>query len=370
MSKNVLVIVFVSILSLLSSTASGQTKKVVRQKQVPKQQVPVTTEKSRGSQYSFQSIGWANPFKEGLSMVESRSMRAFGFVDKIGKIIIYRPSQVSLRSDFSDGYAMVMDNKDNYGYIDKTGKIVIACRWKYAEKFSEGLAMVEDDNEKKGYIDKKGNLVIPCKWKAASSFSEGLAKVAFDDGSHGFIDKTGKIVIHFKEQVLYYWPTDFKEGIATYRGKFIDKEGKVIPCPFEARSGFSEGLAMVSDGNNQCGFVDKSFKLVIPCKWKYNSEMVFHDGRARIRDKEGRCGFIDKSGKIVIPCKWHDAQSFCEGLALVKDEDGKYGFIDIEGNLISPCKWNFAHSFSEGLAWVEDSRDNWHIIDRAGRIVK
>ena len=359
-------------LLLLSASAEmhGQTKKVVRQKQVPKQQVPVTTEKSRGSQYSFQSIRWANPFKEGLSRVEGKGMWAFGFVDKTGKIVIRKPSQAYLYSDFSEGYALVVDNKDNYGYIDKTGKIVIACRWKYAEKFSEGLAKFKDANEKYGFIDKKGNLVIPCKWKAASSFSEGLAKVAFDDGSHGFIDKTGAIVIHFKKKVMSYWPTDFKEGIATYRGKFIDKEGKEIPCPFEACSGFSEGLAMVSDGNNQYGFVDKSFKLVIPCKWKYNSEMVFHDGRARIRDKEGRCGFIDKSGKIVIPCKWHDAESFCEGLALVKDEDGKYGFIDIEGNVISPCKWNFAHSFSEGLAWVKDSRDNWHIIDRAGRIVK
>lgn len=83
-------------LLLLSASAEmhGQTKNVVRQKQVPKQQVPVTTEKSRGSQYSFQSIGWADPFKEGLSMVASRSMRAFGLVDKTGKIVISRPSQV------------------------------------------------------------------------------------------------------------------------------------------------------------------------------------------------------------------------------------------------------------------------------------
>ena len=47
-----------------------------------------------------------------------------------------------------------------------------------------------------GYIDKTGREVIPCKYDDASSFSEGLAKVK-KSGKYGFIDKTGREVVPF-----------------------------------------------------------------------------------------------------------------------------------------------------------------------------
>ena len=39
--------------------------------------------------------------------------------------------------------------------------------WKSVESFHEGLACVKDANGKWGYIDKTGKLVIPCKWEYA-----------------------------------------------------------------------------------------------------------------------------------------------------------------------------------------------------------
>ena len=45
-----------------------------------------------------------------------------------------------------------------------------------------------------GFIDKTGNVVIPCKWKGAGLFSEGLAPVQDDSGKWWTIDKTGKVV--------------------------------------------------------------------------------------------------------------------------------------------------------------------------------
>ena len=42
--------------------------------------------------------------------------------------------------------------------------------WKKIMMYSEGLATVKDMNGKWGFIDKSGKLVIPCKWKAAGEF--------------------------------------------------------------------------------------------------------------------------------------------------------------------------------------------------------
>ena len=42
-----------------------------------------------------------------------------------------------------------------YGFIDKSGKVVIEPQFDYAEPFSEGLACLEKDG-KLGYLDKNG----------------------------------------------------------------------------------------------------------------------------------------------------------------------------------------------------------------------
>ncbi len=69
-----------------------------------------------------------------------------------------------------------------------------SAQWKYKGTYSEGLASVMDDNDKWGFIDKTGEVVIPCQWKSAFPFRKGLTNVKDADGKEYIIDKTGKIV--------------------------------------------------------------------------------------------------------------------------------------------------------------------------------
>jgi hypothetical protein len=62
----------------------------------------------------------------------------------------------------------------------------------YVIEFSEGLAPVQVGG-KFGFIDKTGKMVIPPKYDDAFSFSEGLALVKIGD-KFRYIDKTGKFV--------------------------------------------------------------------------------------------------------------------------------------------------------------------------------
>jgi serine/threonine protein kinase len=243
-----------------------------------------------------------------------------GFIDKTGKEVI--PCKYDGASSFSEGFACVArDGK--YGLIDKTGKEVIPCKYDDADPFSNGLACVARDGQY-GFIDKTGNVVIPCKYDGASSFSEGLARVN-RDAKWGFINKTGK---------------------------------EVIPCKYDGASSFSEGLARVNR-DAKWGIINKTGKEVIPCKYDYSDYMlmVFSDGLARVA-RDGKYGFIDKTGKEVIPCKYDGAYSFSEGLARVK-RDGKYGFIDKTGKEVTPCKYDEAPYFSDGFAVVK--RRRWKI---------
>src|SRR5688572_18741627 len=81
-----------------------------------------------------------------------------------------------------------------WGYIDRTGKIVIKPQFVWAEEFSEGLAAIENEDGKHGYIDESGAVVIEAKFDNWTDFSEGLAAVSIDF-EWGYIDRTGKWAI-------------------------------------------------------------------------------------------------------------------------------------------------------------------------------
>ncbi len=98
-----------------------------------------------------------------------------GYVDKTGKVVIAPHFDMAL--PFVEGLAEVK-NADGCGFIDTTGKAVVPLGSidDGAEQFSEGLANVKI-GKKWGFVDKSGNLVIAAQFDYAFKFSEGLAAV-------------------------------------------------------------------------------------------------------------------------------------------------------------------------------------------------
>lgn len=62
--------------------------------------------------------------------------------------------------DFCEGLAPAVLSGEKYGYIDKTGRVVIQPQFHFASSFSNGVAFVAIDG-KPGYIDKAGHYI----WK-------------------------------------------------------------------------------------------------------------------------------------------------------------------------------------------------------------
>jgi hypothetical protein len=80
-----------------------------------------------------------------------------------------------------------------YGFIDKTGTMVVNPKFKDASPFYQGLAAVRID-DKWGYIDSTGKVIIEAQYQQAGGFSaDGLAVVKVGD-KVGWIDKAGKYV--------------------------------------------------------------------------------------------------------------------------------------------------------------------------------
>jgi hypothetical protein len=264
-----------------------------------------------------------------------------------------------------------------YGYMDRSGKTVIAPQFDKASGFSEGRAHIRVGS-KSGYINTKGAIVINPQFDDAMQFQQGRAAVKLCCGlwqqtsgkdTFGFIDKDGKFI----SSPTFLWVGSFSEGFApvkTANGTlaFVDRDGKVVPAlsgKFEMlfSSGFVSGLAAVrSEG--KFGFIGTDGKWVIDPQ--FEAVGTFADGLAAVR-VGGKSGFIDRKGKFVINPQYDWCDDFYEGFALVKSS-WAFSFIDTKGQAIGDGKYSAASHFSDGLAAVK-TVEGWGFIDRTGKMV-
>jgi|JI9StandDraft_2_1071091.scaffolds.fasta_scaffold71332_2 hypothetical protein len=128
-----------------------------------------------------------------------------------------------------------------------------SCNWGFQHKagfdFAEGLAVLRQ-GDKYGFIDQTGKYIIAPQFDYAWTFKEGRAKVYkdIDGGKYSFIDRNGKLISPY----LYYSAEEYSEGFARVekckndRPVFIDKSGRPVTFPDYSFSGnFHNGLARI-----------------------------------------------------------------------------------------------------------------------------
>jgi len=274
-------------------------------------------------------------FSEGVAAVKAGA--DWGFVDSKGKFVI--SPHLKAAADFHEGLArfeewdtiqcfdgahtkddapdwayMLHDGRSNtddmgldacwggrFGFIDHSGKTVIAPAFKRAWEFSEGRAVVRTDGLKYGYIDKTGKIVIKPQFDSASDFSEGLASVD------------------------YYGPPQ--------RAGYIDLNGVFVIAPrFLFTFSFSEGIAPVAVTSNRWGFIDHRGAFVIPPKFAH--AQAFSEGFAVVfSDDILGSYYVDKKGKFAFAGGMNPAWPFVDGLGLAARETGTV-YLDRKGRVV------------------------------------
>lgn len=252
----------------------------------------------------------------------------FCFIDKTGKIVV--PPKYADVDNFYEGTPRVsiydtILKMTFYGLIDSTGKEIVPTLYSNIENYYKdyaSVAKVLDQATKKrlwGIVDKKtGKEVIPCKYEAIDGMYEGMAAV-LQSGRWGFVNLKGEMVIAPKYvKGDSYSSLRFKEGLAivtTDTGinkKYgaIDKTGKtVIPFIYDQLYPFQDGLAAANKGKILKGGT-KSWQI----------ETVAN----------GKLGYINKTGKTVIPFDYDDGYAFNKGFAIVFKDSLRF-MIDVNG---------------------------------------
>lgn len=142
----------------------------------------------------------------------------WGYIDQTGKVVI--ALKYELTNDFQGELAPTKHN-GKWGYIDTSGNIVIDFQFDYADHFFHNLASVKI-NEKYGYIDRSGKYKIPPSFEFADNFNFYITPVRLND-KWGYIDTTGKIIV----PIIYSRTYEFKEGFGVVG--FIKRKCKNYP---------------------------------------------------------------------------------------------------------------------------------------------
>ena len=159
-----------------------------------------------------------------------------GYIDGDGNVVI--PPIYEIAEDFSEGLACVAELGQVYGYkfIDTNGEVIISLKdgISVCGYFHEGLCVVRVDR-KYGFIDRTGTMVIPPKFNWTSGFDRGLALVSFGESESvdncGIIDRTGRFIVPPKyNSIDYYWYTE--DGLIRLADcnvtHYFDRTGKQI----------------------------------------------------------------------------------------------------------------------------------------------
>lgn len=354
------------------------------------------------------AAGWA---AEPDALFRIREGRKIGFIDRTGKVVIAPKFETA--EDFQEGLARVYVGAEA-GFIDRTGKFVIKPVYATATNFEGGRSLVSKDG-KYSLIDKQGNTVAEIPYRVLGDFHAGLATVQRPRGTdaegktvpsaYGYIDRTGKMVIEPRFMPASAFPDDGK-GLAVgglnREWVYFDRTGQIIlRVSMEGRDradGFHEGLLRWKEGF-YWGYKNAAGEWAIAAK--YDSASDFKDGLARV-ELEGKWVWINTAGDVVeaplrervgktsegltlyregdrlgylkadgTPAfafrRYEEARDFACGMARVK-VDGRFGFLDQTGNLKIPNVWYSATDFTNCLAMVL-TKEGWAYIDPESKVV-
>jgi hypothetical protein len=177
-----------------------------------------------------------NIFLDGLALIRDKSGHV-GYIDTMGNEVIRIKKERLFASDFSEGFAVVLEGRNNIVFINKFGKECfefkngslpfeggLSAEKEFPKKieainklhpFSNGRAAVRQ-NGKWGFIDTLGKVGIPFEYHQVARFSEGFAAVQqTEKGTWFFIDTSGKPI---------RYPEGYHEDKDTVRKQWILKD--------------------------------------------------------------------------------------------------------------------------------------------------
>lgn len=288
----------------------------------------------------------------------------------------------------SEGLACaVFDRSDlyhnPYGFVDKTGTVVIPARFQNPARFDNGLAWIDkslintkgevvmevkQEGSLMGLIKPDGTEVVPCQFKKLDVFENGLIVTQGVNNLYGIWNiLEGKEVVAPMYNAIEYHLSDYYNSSEEVIGWYSDEGGHAC------RRFIKNGLIEVQKGNRY-GVIDTNGKEILPCEYERSYYIRIGENSIvttiDVTSSKSIHSLYSLDGKEIMAERESIMNQMSEGLVAVMKDDGShcYGYYDENGDEVIAPKYGEAGLFSEGLAPVQlKSTGQWGYVNHAGQ---
>lgn len=230
---------------------------------------------------------------------------------------------------------------------------------------------METTSNKFGYIDKSGNLIIDTVYSFIAPFKEGLAiarKFSIKQskrGELGVVDTLGNIIIPFGQ---YRDIRKFENGC--FLVHYTKEEGEIIinDTTYHRVNNFSFNRAIIQDKHKNDFIIKTNGERIETDSIDKIKSLHFKYGLA-IASYQDRWGIIDTNGVYIISPTFKNIHRLFDGY-FVFYQDGLYGIKDLQGKtIVKPIMKSYdGNGFTDGLLKsVVDKRTAY--INKKGIVV-
>ena len=231
-----------------------------------------------------------------------------GFIDENGKMVI--STNYSSASYFSCGWAKVEEDKEKQ-FIDKDGKVAIPEQFFAAYSFAGDIALVVDENDRYGVIDKKGNFLIDFQKKYLLNMGEGrVAFYNYSTSKYGIMDKNGNEIVSAKYDNINPFTCGLANVVKNDKWGYINTKGEeVIPCRyFDTFSFYGDVADVQKSEDSRWEIIDKKGESLITLKENEVLDYYFINGLGLVKNEEtNQYRYITKKNETIY--KWEPGSS-------------------------------------------------------------
>lgn len=267
----------------------------------------------KGRVLTTKSYSYIGTYENGRALfteTTENGQNLYGYLDRQGKEVI--PAKYLQANDFQKDHAVVQISENEYGLINRDGKITNYYSYPFVGNLGDGLlAFKETQDGKFGYIDKNGHVIIAPKFTWAQPFEYDFAVVNMSEdytNEYGLINKSGNFVIspNFndinilgKNRLAIGKP--IMKGQPFYGSKYAlaTTEGNVLTdYMFTTILPFQKGVASVTTGEKTF-FINKNGQTVQGLPIINGNGSLFLEGDVIKANVDQRISYYDRSGNII-----------------------------------------------------------------------
>ena len=255
--------------------------------------------------------------------------KEYFLVDPYGKTLHEEPFDYISKTNQGQGF--YLKRKDQFGYADAKGKVIIPVQYKKLKYWSpEGMLAYRED-DLCGVLSFENEVIIPFEYESLLNRIGHHAILAQKGGKAGVIDHNNQVIIPFSyDELLLQQNSTFlarKEGLTG----FIDIDNQlVLPLKFANAAFLDEALFLIKQGG-AWGIIDSKEQIQVACT--YDSLAALSEGFVCTFSGKKR-GVIDGAGNTIIPTEYERFNIDYQNQRVLAQKDGQTQLYDLRGRAL------------------------------------